>query len=147
MTSARLSKQSAHSKVLNLSHGRSSINVMHQRTVFRVYRAASDVGQPGDSACQVCSLNTASIYSILPSSSAAVWCLFHADKETKAPRAKSTELGFHPRPPYPGGSANCRCLGREGALIGPCRPQARGFQSPSKGLPEPLASPARSEAL
>lgn len=91
-----------------------------------VYRAASDGGQPGDSACQVCLLNTASSYSVLPSSSAAVWCLFYVDKETMAPRAKSTELGFHPRPP---------CLedqlpaGAWGALTGPCRAQARAFQS------------------
>lgn len=110
---------------------------------------ASDGRWPGDSACWVCSLKAAqalcpgphaSSYSTLPGSSAAVWCLCYADKETKAPRAKSTELGFHPGPPFPGGSALCRCLGKEGALIDPCRAQARG-------LPQPLLSPTQSEAL
>lgn len=82
-----------------------------------ICRAASNAGQPGDSACQGCSVSSAQAvcqglrafsYSLLPGSSADILCPCYTDVKTEAPWVKSSELGFYLGPPCPGGSAPCR---------------------------------------
>lgn len=74
--------------------------------------------------CSGCVLLQAPSHSLLPSSSAAAQCLCYTNKQTKAPRAQSTER-FHSELPCPGGA-----WVRRGPSV--------SLQSPSKRLPQPI---------